>query len=136
MSDATESLDQRRAHLIAEIARQRGELAVSYKNIAKPIQYFEYGMRGFGLLRQNPWIFSVVPAAVTITTALVGAVRTPKPAAEPKLSMLEKITRSRAARKAEKIETKAQKSLLGHAMHWGGRGLKFYRVYKKVRKFL
>jgi hypothetical protein len=134
MSDPVESADQRRAHLIAEIARQRGEFSVAYRNIGKPIQYFEYGMRGFGFLRQNPWVLSVVPAVFTISSAIVGMTRAPK--AEPKLSMIEKLKRATTAKRAEKVERKAEKSLLGHAFHWGGRGLKLYRLYKKVRKFL
>ena len=136
MSEPCDSPSQRRAHLIAEIARQRGEFAVAYKNIGKPIQYFEYGMRGFGFLRQNPWVMSVVPAAFTITSAIVGIVRAPKPVAERKLTMLEKIKRATTAKKAEKEERKVERSLFGHAIHWGGHGLKAYRLYKKLRKFV
>jgi hypothetical protein len=122
---------QRRARLAADIARQRVEFSSAYRDMGKPIRYFEYGMRGFGFLRQNPWVLSVVPAAFTISSAVVGMVRTPKP--EPKRSLFEKLTRTEARKK---VESKAEKSLLGHAMHWGGRGWKLYGLYKKVRKFL
>ena len=74
MSEPGESMDQRRAHLAAQIARQRGELAAAYRNLAKPIQYAEYGVRGFGFLRANPWVLTLVPALVSITSTVVGVV--------------------------------------------------------------
>ncbi len=131
MSDSGESMTQRRAQLAADIARQRVEFSSAYRDMGKPIRYFEYGMRGFGFLRQNPWILSVVPAAFTISSAVVGMVRTPKP--EPKRSFMEKWA---GAETRKKTEAKVDKSLLGHAMRWGGRGWKLYGLYKKARKFL
>lgn len=128
MSGLDDTLDQRRSRLAADIARQRSQLASAYHDIARPIHYFEYGMRGFGLLRQNPWILSVVPAGLTILTAITGLVRGPKSAP----------SRSRPSRIAGEEERAARppKTLLGHAMKWGGRGMKAYRLYQKIRKFL
>ena len=57
MSQDHENFAERRGILSAQIARQRGELAEAYRNIEKPIHYAEYGMRGFGFLRKNPWVF-------------------------------------------------------------------------------
>ena len=55
MSLRHEDFSERRGLLSAEIARQRGELAEAYRNLEKPIHYAEYGLRGFGFLRKNPW---------------------------------------------------------------------------------
>ena len=125
MSFRDDSLNERRRELTAQIARQRGDLAEAYRNLAKPIHYAEYGLRGFGFLRQNPWIFSVVPAAIAVTSSVVGLVRN-KPAKRsraPKWSDEE--------RRAEKVP----KSFGGHVLKWGGRGWKLFRLYGRLRKY-
>src|SRR5882757_9887292 len=72
MSMSEESMDMRRKFLADQIARQRGELASAYRNLEKPIHYAEYGMRGFGFVRKNPWVFAAVPAVISIGSTLLG----------------------------------------------------------------
>jgi YqjK-like protein len=131
MSFRDDNLNRRRHELAATIARQRGELANAYRELAKPIQYAETGLRGFNFLRQNPWVVSVVPAAFTITSSLVGILRG-KPA--PKLSRASRLAADEE--EAARLTRKAPKSLAGHVATWGGRGWKLFRLYRKVRKFL
>ncbi|MCE0521331.1 MAG: hypothetical protein LV480_00280 [Methylacidiphilales bacterium] len=71
-SELPEDFAERRRHLIADIARQRGELAVAYRNLERPIHYAEYGLRGFGFLRKNPWVFMAVPTAFKLASVLMG----------------------------------------------------------------
>jgi len=125
MSESGESMDQRRAHLAAQIARQRGELAAAYRNLAKPIQYAEYGVRGFGFLRANPWVLTLVPALVSITSTVVGVVRN-KPAKPA----------PRQRHKLERETEREAKGLIQHVAKWGGRGWKLFKLYRGVRRFL
>jgi hypothetical protein len=120
-------LHEKRHELTAKIARQRGELATAYHNLAKPIHYAEQGLKGFGFLRANPWIFSVVPAVFTITSAVVGIVRN-KPAVAAKSARL--------VREEEKLAKKAPKSFAGHAIKWGGHGWKLFKLYRKFKRFI
>ncbi len=128
MSFRDDDLSMRRRELSARIERQRQELGAAYQNLTTPIKYTEHAMRGFGFLRQNPWVFSVLPAAFTITSAIVGIVRAPK---------VDKVKAGasfwgKEARRAEK----APKSVLGHGIKWAGHGFKLFRLYSKFRKFL
>src|SRR5271168_124145 len=70
MNSSDETITERRVRLAGEIARQRMELAQAYRNLEKPIHYAEYGLRGFGFLRKNPWVFAAVPAAFSIASTL------------------------------------------------------------------
>ena len=72
MSASTDEYTERRATLAAEIAHQRGELAEAYRNLEKPIRYAEYGIKGFGFLRANPWLVMAVPAAVKLAFSVIG----------------------------------------------------------------
>ncbi len=135
MTAPRETLSEKRQRLAAQIARQRGELARAYDNLQRPVHYTEYAMRGFGFVRENPWVFSVVPAVVTITATIVGLVRN-KPVPAPKrgrgwLPFTREPEREREAAAARKA-----KGLLGHAATWAGRGWKLFRTYRKYRKFL
>ena len=129
MNPEGESMDQRRARLAAEIARQRGEFAVAYQNLSRPIHYAENAMRGFGFLRQNPWIITTVPAVFSIASTLMG-LRKEKtaPKARSKLSLRER-------RELEELERKPR-SLLGHAVKWGGHGWKLFKTYRRLRRFI
>ena len=129
MSFRSDELAQKRHELAAKIARQRDEFTVAYRNIAKPIEYGEHALKGFGFLRANPWVFSVVPAVFTITSAVVGIVRN-KPAVAKSRSFFSK------AKEEEKIARKAPKSLMGHAMKWSGHGWKAYKLYRKFKRFI
>jgi hypothetical protein len=122
-----ESIDQRRARLAAEIARQRGELAGAYQNLSKPFHYAESAMRGFGFIRQNPWIISTVPAVLSIASTLMG-LRKEKSAPKRKGSLRER-------RELEELERKPR-TLAGHAAKWGGRGWKLFKIYRRLRHFI
>ncbi len=123
-----ETLDQRRARLAADIARQRGELTVAYRNIAAPLHYTEQAMRGFGFLRQNPWVVSIVPAIFTIGSTLWGL----KKGGGEKASRL---GRSERARLRELEHERAPKGLFGRVVKLGGHGWKVFKLYRKVRPF-
>ena len=110
---------ERRGLLVAQIARQRGELAEAYRNLETPIRYTEYGIKGFGFLRQNPWILPAVPAVISIASTLLG-LRKAKP--EP--------------RQRQSIEERHPKGFVGHAVKWGGRGWKLFKLYRRFRHFL
>ena len=128
MSHEGESMTQRRAHLAAEIARQRGELATAYRNLAKPIHYTEQAMRGFGFLRQNPWVLSVVPAAFTIGSTLFGL----KKSVSGKSSRL---TSSERRRLAELERERPPKGWGGKILKYGSHGWKLFKTYRRLRHF-
>ena len=111
---------ERRRHLIADIARQRGELAEAYRNLQKPLQYTETGLRSFAFMRQNSWIFIAVPAALKVASLLF-ALRAGKPT-QPLF------------RQRQKQET-PPKGFMGHALKWGGHGWKLFKIYRRVRRF-
>ncbi len=117
---SSETISQRRAHLAAEIARQRGELAEAYRNIGKPIHYAEYGLRGFGFFRKNSWVFLAAPALLKVTALCVGLIRN-KPI-------------KAANRQRQSIEDRP-KGILGHAAKWGGHGWRLFKFYRRVRRF-
>ena len=125
MSEPGQSIDQRRAHLAAQIARQRGELVEAYRNLEKPILYGEYALRGFGFFRKNPWVISVVPAAFSLGSTLLNVWRgksVPKP--------------SRTQRQELERLEKRPKGFLGHAMKYGGHGFRLFKLYRRLRHYL
>jgi hypothetical protein len=132
MSENGETLAEKQRRLAADIARQRGQLAAAYRDLAKPILYTEYGLRGFGFLRQNPWILTIVPAAFSTTTSVLALVRTLT--AKPAPKKLKWFGRE-AARETEREARRVKKTLTDHAMTWGGRGWKLFKLYKRVRKY-
>jgi hypothetical protein len=124
-----ESRYERRRHLIAEIARQRAELGEAYRGLHKPIELGESGLRAFGFLRENAWIFTAIPASLNLVTFLFGlknmVMGTPAKAIASERHALER-----------ELEKKRPKSLLGHAAHWGGHGWRVYKIYRRVKKYL
>jgi hypothetical protein len=120
MSEPGDSLDDRRRHLIAEIARQRTEFAQAYHNLHKPIEIGESGLRAFGFIRQNSWVFVAVPAALKVITFFVGLRGSSKPA-KP------------APREREAKER--PRSMVGHAVKWGGHGVRLFKIYRRVRHY-
>jgi hypothetical protein len=129
MSAEGESLAEKQRRLAADIARQRGELATAYRDIAKPILYTEYGLRGFGFLRQNPWVLTIVPATFSTTTTLIGLIRMlTSPKAAPR--------KAKWFGRAEEKEAKREsKGIAGHVMKWGGHGWRIFKIYRRVRKY-
>ena len=127
MSEPLENLEdfedftERRRHLIAEIARQRGELSEAYHNLEKPIHYAEYGLRGFGFLRQNPWVFAAVPAVFSIASTLLGLKKQKSSRREP------------VQRQDIKIRPKG---VGGHLVRLGRHGWKLFQFYRRIRTYL
>ncbi len=121
MSEFEGTMEERRAYLAAEIARQRGEFAVAYRNLEKPILYTEYGMKGFGFLRQNPWVLTAIPAALSISSTVLGLVRN-KPA-------------KTVPRQKQTGDERRPKGIVGHATKWGKRGWKLFQFYRRVRSY-
>ena len=128
MSDARESLADKQRRLAADIARQRSQFAQAYRDIERPVHYGEQALRGLGFIRQNAWIFTAVPATLSITTTIINLLRN-KPA---------KASSKRGkwfARDAEREVRRESKSLAGHFLKWGGHGWRLFRLYRRVRKF-
>ena len=119
MSLPREDFAERRGLLVAQIARQRGELAEAYRNLEKPIHYAEYGMRGFGFLRKNPWVIVTVPAVFSIASTLLG-LRKKKSSAPPPVQ-----------RQSIENEPKGFKK---HLVTWGGHGWRLYKLYRQLRR--
>jgi hypothetical protein len=123
-----ETLTQKQRRLADDIARQRGEFAQAYQNLQTPIRYGEQALRGFGFLRQNPWVLTVVPAAFSITSSIIGMFR--------RRPVKSSTRRAKGfARDAERDTERESKSLAGHVMKWGGHGWRLFRLYGRARKF-
>jgi len=131
LEQTSESMAQRRARLTHEISRQRADLATAYRNLHKPIEMGESGLRVLGFMRQNAWIFTAVPASINIVTFLFGV----------KEMVLGKSAAKAAAAKERKalereVERKKSRSLVDHALHWGGHGWRVYKIYNRVKKYI
>ena len=111
----------RRAALSAEIAKQRVELALAYRDLEKPIRYAEYGMKGIGFLRSNPWIFVAVPAVVSVASNLWSFGR--KKSSRP------------TPGQGQKIES-GPKGIKTRIQTWLGYGWQAYQLYRRVRSYL
>lgn len=116
-----EDFATRRAQLAAQIERQREELAQAYQNLEKPIRYTEYGLRGFGFIRRNPWIFVAVPAVFNLAGNLF-SFRKRKKSSGPSLTQEQNLSRIEKIKKPLRV--------------WTGRALQAYQIYRRVRSFL
>jgi hypothetical protein len=132
----SESLKERHARLAADIARQRGELAGAYENLAKPLQYTEYAMRGVGILRQNPWILSVIPAATSVISLGIGLIRKPSVKGARGFGKGKFFSREAKQDIERDVERGAKLGLGALALKWGGRGWKLFRLYGRLRKYI
>ena len=132
MSAGNETLAEKQRRLAADIARQRTQLAGAYRDIAKPILYTEYGLRGMGFLRSNPWILTIIPASLSTTTSLIAIVKTliGGKAAPKKAKWF-----GQAERTAERDVKRGKKSVSDHLIKWGRHGWKAFGIYRRVRKF-
>jgi hypothetical protein len=116
-----EDFAERRRRLAIQIARQRAEFSEAYTRLAQPIRYAEYGLRGFGFLRSNPWIIAAVPAALSIVRILWGAARkTPASDSRPRQAQAE------APRPAGFKKTLA--TVAGH-------GWNLFKLYRRIRPY-
>jgi len=120
MSEFEGTMEERRAYLSAQIARQRSEFAQAYLNLHKPIEVGEAGLRTFGFIRQNSWIFVALPAALKVVSFFVGLRGGSKPA--------KPLARERVGRERSK-------GLVGHAVKWGGHGIRLFKIYRRVRAY-
>jgi hypothetical protein len=117
-----ENFAERRGLLAAQIARQRGELVEAYHNLEKPIHYAEYGMRGFGFLRKNPWVIAAVPAVLSIASTLLG--------------LRKKKSSTPSPEKQQYSGESEPKGLHKHVLIWGGHGWRLYKLYRRIRTYL
>jgi len=117
-----ESFIEKRARLAAEISRQRGELSDAYLKLEKPIRYTEYGMRGFGFLRQNPWVVAAVPAVFSLVSSFFGGKKKGKSA--PSAEMSQSQDKSKLG--------KAKQVLAAGVRH----GWQLYQLYRRVRTLI
>ncbi len=115
----------RRTRLARMIAQQRNDLAHAYLQLEKPIRYTEYGMRGFGFIRQNPWIMAAVPAVFSLVSTAFGW-KKKKPAPAQFQAPAPKPTGP-----AGKISRIGQAAMTG-VEH----GLRLYNLYRRVRSIL
>jgi hypothetical protein len=129
MNERLESLEDRRRHLIAEIARQRGQLADAYRNLATPIHYTENAMRGFGFLRENAWIFSAATTTFTVGSALLGLLGLGK--GKPS-----ELTKAERKRLADLERERMPKGFAGKLMKWGGHGFRAFKIYRRIKRFI
>ena len=120
MNFPNESFADRRVRLAAEIARQRTELAYTYRNLERPIHYAEYGLRGFGFLRKNSWVFMAAPAVVSIASTLLG---------------LRKAKSSKPAPRQRQSIKDQPKGWKKHVVTWGGHGWRLFKLYRRVRRY-
>jgi hypothetical protein len=119
--DFQKDFETRRQTLAAQIARQRGELAEAYQNLEKPIHYAEFGMRGFGFLRKNQWLFIAAPTVVSVLFSVFGAIRGRQ--------VVKKVPGA-----VPPIPNPAEASKKPLAV-WAGRALQLYQLYRRVRPF-
>ena len=114
----SDDFTMRRDQLAVEIARQRRELAQAYVHLEKPIRYTEYGMRGFGFIRNNPWIFAAAPALLSVVKIAFGG---------------KKKKSSKPSSKQEQTQVEKNKRPL---QLWMNRGWQLYQLYRRVRTFI
>ncbi len=119
MNAPEETFTERRIRLAGQIARQRGEFSQAYTRLAQPLRYAEYGLRGFGFLRSNPWVFLAAPAAVSIIKTLWGGrapqKKKPAPPAQP----------------AATEPTGLKKT----AVTWAGYAWRLFQFYRRIRPY-
>lgn len=114
----SDDFSTRRQELVAQISRQRGELAQAYRNLEKPIHYAEYGMRGFGFIRNNPWIFVAAPAVFGMVRTAFGWRKKKASKSSPDQGQLQ------AGKKDKPLQV------------WAGRAWQLYQLYCRVRHLL
>ena len=121
-------LDERRKELSERIARERVEMTVAYRGLAKPFQYTETGISAFKTLRKNSWLIALAPTAVSLAFSFFGWEKKGKP------SLLGRLRRQAPAaelREAEKAGFKSRKPLRRVA----GYAWSAFQLYRKFRPF-
>ena len=122
-----EDFQTRRKALAAEISRLRGELAQAYLQLEKPIRYTEQGMKGFGFVRQNPWVITAVPATISLVSALWAWKKKKSGPAQTQSA-----PRVGVPPTAGNKMSRASQALMAGVEH----GLRAYNLYRRVRSIL
>jgi hypothetical protein len=122
MSMSRESLAEKRERLSQEIARQRTELLVAYRGLAKPLRYTQTGIKGLQALKQNAWLIALSPSVVSLAFSFLGWRKKGKP------DLFGASSKRESEREAEKIE----RSFL---QKWAGRGWTLFKLYRRFRPF-
>lgn len=117
-----EAFEVRRSRLAGQIARQRGELSEAYLKLEKPIRYTEYGMRGFGFIRQNPWVVAAVPLVFNFAASLFGLRKKKSSAAS-----------SENVQSMEKSKLGKAKQVLSAGVR---HGWQLYQLYRRVKSLI
>jgi hypothetical protein len=118
-----EDFVERRRRLSAEIARQRADFSQAYARLEHPIRYADYGIRGLGFLRSNPWIFAAAPAAVSIIKTLLSG-------AAPKLKKSPNTHASSQTHAPAKGRLGQTVSLVAN------NGWRLFQLYRRIRSYL
>jgi hypothetical protein len=127
MSTGKSEFQERREEISAQIARQRTELAQAFRNLETPIHYAETGLKGFGFLRNNPWIFMATPAVFSMAVTALGWVAGKK---SPRSS------KQQQPRQQQQLPVENEpKGLKKHVAIWGGRAWQAYQLYRRVRPY-
>jgi len=119
LSSPQDNFESRRELLAAQIAQQRVELAQAYRRLEKPFHYAEYGLRGAGFIRNNPWIWVAAPALFSFLLTNFGQKKKKSPQSDQRQSI-----------------TSEPKGIKEHAVVWGGRAWQLYQLYRRVRHLL
>ena len=123
-------LEKRRQELSEKIARERTEMGVAYRGLAKPFQLTETGITAFKAVRKNSWLIALAPTAVNLAFSFFGWEKKGKP------SLLGQFRRkagstSEEVREAEKLGSKGRKPL----RRWAGRAWSLFQLYRKFRPY-
>jgi hypothetical protein len=125
------SLDGRRQELSEQIARQRNELSLAYRDLTTPFHYVDTGLSGLKILRKSGWLIALAPSAVSLVFSLLGWEKKRKP------GLFHRLT-GRASRRAIKLgnlgeeeASRLKKPVARLAKHaWS-----LFQVYRKIRPF-
>jgi hypothetical protein len=123
MNPPEEDFATRHHRLTAQISRQRTEFSEAYARLERPIRYTEYGLRGVGFLRSNPWIFAAVPAAISIIKTFWGSAPTKKKSSSE--------SQPRQAQAAAPKLTGLKKAVVT----WIGHGWRLFQLYRRIRSY-
>jgi hypothetical protein len=126
MSYAKHDLAERRRQLSVEISRQRTELTVAYRGLAKPIEYTQTGIKGFKFLKENAWAIALAPSLVSMAFSFFGL----KKQQQNRGGWL-KFGRGEEEQEARREVAKAKKPL----MRLLGHGWNLFKFYRRVRRY-
>jgi hypothetical protein len=124
------SVSEHRQELSDQIARQRTELTLAYRDLTKPFQYTETGIAGLKALRKNGWLLALAPSAVSLIFTFFGWEKKGK----GRPGLLGRFGR-KARGEAAGIERDEVAQIKKPLSRWGKRAWSLFQVYRKVRPF-